>query len=89
MLNQAQFTQALFFPSPMKAATERRVIRWLHLLASIPILGFIYGPVADIPRAAFAVRFVLMPMVVLSGIWLWKGYVLRRWFKSNPPQHQV
>ncbi|MCB2409868.1 hypothetical protein [Hymenobacter lucidus] len=52
----------------MKAATERKAIRGLHLLLSIPILGFIYGPVADIPQAAFAVRFVFVPVVVLSGL---------------------
>lgn len=69
----------------MKPATERRLIRWLHLLASIPILGFIYGPVAGIPAAAFAVRFVLLPLVVLSGLWLWKGHAVRRWFKSIRP----
>jgi thiosulfate reductase cytochrome b subunit len=63
----------------MKAATERKIIRWLHLLLSIPILGFIYGPVAGIPRAAFAVRFVFLPVVILSGLWLWKGHVVRRW----------
>jgi thiosulfate reductase cytochrome b subunit len=67
----------------MKAATERKVIRWLHLLASIPILGFIYGPVANIPRAAFAVRFILMPLVLLSGLWLWKGHVIRKWLNQS------
>ncbi|PJJ47744.1 hypothetical protein [Hymenobacter chitinivorans] len=67
----------------MKAATERKVIRWLHLLLSIPILGFIYGPVADIPRAAFAVRYVFMPVVILSGLWLWKGHAVRRWLVAK------
>ncbi|WP_303312255.1 hypothetical protein [Hymenobacter sp. BT730] len=65
----------------MKAATERKLIRWLHLLLSIPILGFIYGPVASIARAAFAVRFVFMPVVILSGLWLWKGHVVRKWLR--------
>lgn len=67
----------------MKAATERLLIRWLHLLASIPILGFIYGPVADIPRAARAVRWVIMPVVIVSGLWLWKGHLLRQWWRAR------
>lgn len=62
----------------MKAATERKLFRWLHVLLSIPIIGYIYGPVADIPRAAAAVRFVFVPVVVLSGLWMWKGHVVRR-----------
>lgn len=77
----------------MKASTERLVIRWLHIVASIPILGFIYGPVAQIPRAAAAVRWVLMPAVVLSGLWLWKGHLVRNWWRqrtradSRGPRH--
>jgi hypothetical protein len=67
----------------MKAATERKIIRWLHLLLSIPILGFIYGPVASIPRAAFAVRFVFLPVVILSGLWLWQGHLVRRWLAAK------
>ncbi|GAB3541038.1 hypothetical protein [Spirosoma fluminis] len=37
----------------MKAATERKLIRWFPILASIPILGYIYGPVATLPEPAF------------------------------------
>lgn len=65
----------------MKASTERKIIRWLHLLLSIPILGFIYGPVSEIPRAAFATRFVFMPVVILSGLWLWKGHAVKKYFR--------
>lgn len=73
----------------MKASTERVLIRWLHLLLSIPILGYIYGPVAQIPRAAFATRWVFMPVVILSGLWLWKGQMVRKWWQSpaTKPAH--
>ena len=67
----------------MKASTERKIIRWLHILLSIPVIGFIYGPVAEIPEAAQAVRFVFFPIIVLSGLYLWKGYLLRKWFRSK------
>ena len=62
----------------MKAATQRNLIRWFHILASIPILGYIYGPVANIPRAAFAVKVVIVPLVVMSGFWLWKGHLVKK-----------
>lgn len=67
----------------MRAATQRNVVRWLHLIASIPIAGYIYGPVADIPRAAFAVKFVIVPIVVLSGLWMWKGHLVRKAFSRR------
>ena len=62
----------------MKAATQRALVSWLHLIASIPILGYIYGPVAHIPRAAFAVKWIIVPVVLLSGLWLWKGNLIQR-----------
>jgi hypothetical protein len=64
----------------MNAATQRTIMRGLHMVASIPIAGYIYGPVADIPRAAFAVKWVIVPVVVLSGLWMWKGHLVRKAF---------
>jgi len=66
----------------MKAATERKIIRWIHLILSIPIVGYIYGPVAGIPEAAAAVRWVFFPIVILSGLWMWKGHWVKQQFKS-------
>jgi hypothetical protein len=65
----------------MKAATERKIIRWMHIILSIPILGYIYGPVSTLPVGAALVRFVMLPMVVLSGLWLWKGHLIKKKFK--------
>lgn len=73
----------------MKAATERKIIRWVHLILSIPIIGFIYGPVADIPRAAFATRFVFVPIVILSGLWLWQGHLVKKWRKKKGKRKTV
>jgi thiosulfate reductase cytochrome b subunit len=65
------------------AAIERKVIRWIHLILSIPIAGYIYGPVAQIPEAALTVRWVFFPIVILSGLWMWKGQWLKqRWKKA-------
>lgn len=67
----------------MKAATQRKIIRWMHIILSIPILGYIYGPVATIPRAAWAVRFIFLPVVILSGFWMWKGHLLKKRWNSS------
>lgn len=62
---------------------ERDIIRLLHLVLSIPILGFLYGPVAHIARAAWFTRWVAFPAVVLSGLWLWlKPKVMQRLSKT-------
>ncbi|WP_276372819.1 hypothetical protein [Chryseolinea sp. H1M3-3] len=66
----------------MKASFERNLIRWLHLLISIPVIGYIYGPVAEIPQASMAVRFIFFPVLVISGFWLWKGYVVKKYLRT-------
>jgi hypothetical protein len=70
----------------MSAALERKIIRWMHIILSIPVVGYIYGPVAQIPNAAMAVKFVFFPIIVLSGLWLWKGHVVKKWFR---PKSQI
>lgn len=66
----------------MKASTERKIIRWFHIIISIPVIGYIYGPVADIPRAAFAVKFIIFPLIVLSGLWMWKGHLIKKQLRN-------
>lgn len=67
----------------MNAARERVLIRTLHLVLSIPILGFLYGPVSHIPPAAFFTRVVAFPLVVASGIWLWLKPRILRWWRQQ------
>jgi hypothetical protein len=67
----------------MKPSTERKIIRWVHIIFSIPVIGYLYGPVAAIPRAAFAARWVFFPIIVLSGIWLWKGQWVKKTIASK------
>ncbi|MFC6099108.1 hypothetical protein [Olivibacter domesticus] len=71
----------------MKGATERKVIRWVHILLSIPVLGYIYGPVATLTYPALATKFIFLPIIVLSGFWLWKGHWIKRQLrrKSSMP----
>jgi hypothetical protein len=59
-------------------ATQRSIFRWIHIIFGIPILGYIYSPFEEIPNYAPAVRFVFLPVIVLSGLWMWKDHVLRR-----------
>lgn len=66
------------------ASKERTLIRTLHLVLSIPILGYLYGPVAHIPPAAWFVRWIAMPLVILSGLWLWLKPRIRRWLGLVP-----
>lgn len=56
----------------------RTILRCIHLIFSIPILGYIYSPFDKIPDYAAPTRYVFVPIMVLSGLWMWKGHLLRR-----------
>jgi hypothetical protein len=56
----------------------RSIVRSIHLILAIPILGYIYSPFDQIPNYAPLVRFVFFPLLVVSGLWMWKGHVVRR-----------
>jgi hypothetical protein len=62
----------------MSRGITRLILRWIHIVLSIPILGYIYSPFEEIPKYAHVVRSVFVPILVLSGLWMWKGHVLRR-----------
>ncbi|HSE20761.1 MAG TPA: hypothetical protein VLB68_03860 [Pyrinomonadaceae bacterium] len=67
----------------MKESTKRSIIRWIHIVISIPIIGYIYSPFEEIPNYAPAVRYVFLPVMVLSGFWMWKGHLVRRLFSRQ------
>ena len=67
----------------MQEATKRSIVRWIHLVLAIPIAGYIYSPFDQIPNYAFPTRFVFVPLLILSGLWMWKGHVVRRLFAKR------
>ncbi len=62
----------------MKETTKRSIFRWIHLVFAIPIIGYVYSPFKELPNYAPVTRYVAVPMIALTGLWMWKGQVLRR-----------
>jgi hypothetical protein len=67
----------------MKEATKRSIVRWIHIVLAIPIVGYIYSPFDQIPNYAPLTRYVFVPIIALSGLWMWKGHLVRRLFTSR------
>jgi predicted tellurium resistance membrane protein TerC len=57
----------------MKQGTKRSILRWIHIVFGIPILGYIYSPFEELPTYAPVVRYVALPVIVLAGFWMWIG----------------
>jgi hypothetical protein len=62
----------------MKDTTLRAIVRWIHIICAIPIIGYIYSPFEVLPDYAGPTRFVFFPVMLLSGLWMWKGHLVRR-----------
>ena len=68
----------------ISASTQRIVFRWLHLVLAIPIIGYIYSPFEQLPNYAPVTRYIALPVMVVTGLWMWKGHLVRRLFAKAP-----
>jgi hypothetical protein len=62
----------------MKEATKHSIFRWIHIICGLPMIGYIYDSPSNTPYYASTVRYVFLPVLLLSGLWMWKGHVVRR-----------
>ena len=62
---------------------QRTIVRWVHIILAIPIIGYVYSPFEVLPSYAPMTRFVFMPLIALAGLWMWKGHWVRRLFMNK------
>ena len=68
----------------------RTICRWIHIIVAIPIYGYLYSPFEKLPQYAFPTRYIFFPLMVLTGLWMWKGHVVRRLVSRRPARpHSV
>jgi hypothetical protein len=72
-------------PNMVNRGLTRTIFRLIHIVFAIPILGYIYSPFEKLPNYAFQTRYVFVPVMVLSGLWMWKGHVVRRLISKRSP----
>jgi hypothetical protein len=81
---QSAVTTNLMGQGKRRSGIARTIFRGIHLVLAIPILGYIYSPFDKLPLYAFRTRFIFVPVMVLSGLWMWKGHVVRRLISKKP-----
>jgi hypothetical protein len=72
--------------SMISNTTQRSILRLIHIIVAIPILGYIYSPFEKLPDYAPLTRFVFLPLMVVTGLWMWKGHVVRRVLSKRSAQ---
>ena len=73
----------------MTEATKRSIFRWIHIICGIPILGYIYDSPSNTPYYAHSIRYGFLPVLVLSGLWMWKGHLVRRLISKRSAKPDV
>jgi uncharacterized membrane protein len=73
----------------MKDATKRSIFRWIHIICGIPIIGYIYDSPTDTPNYAWSIRSLFFPALLISGLWMWKGHVVRRLISNRTAQQVI
>jgi hypothetical protein len=64
----------------MTAGQQRKVQRLVHLAAGLVLIAYLYTPLE--PQLEDAVRFLVLPVLVLTGIAMWQAPRVRRLRKS-------
>ena len=59
----------------ISSALKRSILRSVHLIFTIPILGYIYGQPSEVQQYAGAARLVFVPVLIFSGYWMYAGVV--------------
>ena len=59
----------------MKASTKRIILRIVHLVSVIPVLGYVYQPVAEAAEYQRFTQTVFIPVAILTGYWMYMGLV--------------
>ena len=57
----------------MKPSTKRIILRVVHLVAVIPVLGYVYQPVAEAAEYQQFTQLVFIPVAILTGYWMYMG----------------
>ena len=64
----------------MNIRKERTIIRWIHIAGGTLVAIYIYSPWSAIGVFDILTRAVVVPFLILSGVWLWKGALLKKIF---------
>lgn len=67
----------------MTASTKRSILCWFHIVFGLTLVGFIYGPPEEVAPYRDNFRFFIMPAVIVTGFWLWKGDAIMRLFSKK------
>jgi hypothetical protein len=67
----------------MNPNTKRSIQRWIHVVFGLSLVAYIYGPPSETQQYLPFFRYFYMPVVLLTGLWMWKGHLVVRFFSKK------
>ncbi|MEP5570038.1 MAG: hypothetical protein ABJN62_19515 [Halioglobus sp.] len=61
----------------MKFSTQRNILRTFHLAGAAIIGTYIYSPWSNLEWFTLLNQVIVVPLLSLSGIWMWKGQSIK------------
>jgi hypothetical protein len=61
--------------------TFRNIQRTIHIIAGSLLAIYIYSPWSSVEAFSFAIKWVALPILILSGIAMWQLVKVRKLFK--------
>lgn len=66
--------------SMVTQTTIRMILRWLHLILGLVVMCYIYSPFHELRAFQIAIKFVVLPVITFSGLWIWKFKAFNKFF---------
>ena len=71
----------------MSEARLRAILRWVHVILGLVILCYIYSPWATVVSFQIFVKFIVVPIIVATGVWIWKFRIITKLFRKNSDEN--
>jgi hypothetical protein len=68
----------------MNQARLRIVLRWVHIVLGLVILCYIYSPFNRFVWFQLLMKFLVLPAITFTGIWVWKFKAFNKFFHVEP-----
>ncbi len=67
----------------LKAKKVRIAIRWIHLILGVVVLCYVYSPFHEYVGFQIAMKFLIIPIITITGIWIWQFKAVNRFFRID------
>ena len=72
---------------------QRTILRYSHLFTGMLNVFFIYTPLGDVWEFQLLVQIILVPVIIITGVWMWQQARIRKliakWSRQGGGQEEV